>query len=202
MSPFYGRAPERLGSSLSRRCENKQPKFSVTVQTLALNTPVGGSAQLLRSGAHCYAAAIRTENSLLLWTLPSDSGLCLAWNAAGLSLEMPWRGNTGWSPDRKLHPTWCEGKKNPQINQAKKKKVSVWLPKSISPSCLSPIIQPNFLFSPAAPCASELSYEGSWHKTTKWDAHSGLLYDIVSDDLKADATYALQCRTHCTAVVP
>lgn len=57
LSPFYGRAQERLGSSPRRRCENKQPKFSVTIQTLALNTPVGGSAQLLRSGVHCYAAA-------------------------------------------------------------------------------------------------------------------------------------------------
>lgn len=62
---------------------------------------------------------IRTENPRLLWTLPSDSGLRLEPNAGGLSLEMPWRGNTGWSPDRKLHPTWCEGKK--QTNKTKKK---------------------------------------------------------------------------------
>lgn len=80
----------------------------------------------------------------------------------------------------------------------------MWLQKSISPSCLSPITQSNSLFSPTAPCASELSYEGSWQKTTKWDAHSGLLYDIVSDDFKADATYIvwLGMQDSNTAVVP
>lgn len=56
--------PGRLGSSLSHCCKNKQPKFSVMIQTGTQQDSLGESAPQLRSVTHAYTHTTEEACSL------------------------------------------------------------------------------------------------------------------------------------------